>query len=108
MSTAKGIIEGGVCGFVTEVVATSEDGQHVSIGIETSCEKIRKLSENLTEVDAYAELGAGVEGVVWSAVHAVPSSCCCGCVVPAGILKTVQVAAGVALPQTASVQVERA
>ena len=35
MSTVKGTIDAGVCGFVTEVKASCEDSQHVSFEIAT-------------------------------------------------------------------------
>jgi len=108
MATAKGTIGAGVCGFVTEVTAASEDGQHVSFEIKTTCDNIRKLAEQLPAVDAYAELGAGFDGELWQAIRSGLRGCCSGCIVPAGIVKTMQLAAGVALPQTASVRVERA
>ena len=40
-------VEAGICGFVTEIEASSEDSQHVSFKVDTDCEKIKNLSENL-------------------------------------------------------------
>ncbi len=107
MSAAKAAINAGVCGFVTSVRATCEDQQHVSFDLESSCEKIQALGQALPVVDAYAEIGAGFEGEVLSAVHQVLGGCCAGCIVPAGIFKSMQVAARLALPQAASVDLER-
>ena len=104
MSNVIGRISAGVCGFVTEVQATSEDQQHVSFQVITTCENIKSLAETLQEVDAYAELGAGFDGQLHQALRASLRGCCSGCVVPAGIFKAMQIAAGVALPQTASME----
>lgn len=107
MSAAKGTINAGVCGFVTSVTAISGDSQHVTLQLESTCENITKLAARLPELDAYAELGAGFEGELWRAIRANLKGCCSGCVVPAGLFKAMQVAAGVALQQTASIELER-
>jgi len=107
MSIAKGTISAGACGFVTEVTATCEDSQNVSFVVESPCEKIQALAEALPTVDAYAEIGAGFEGQILSTVRTVLGGCCAGCIVPAGVFKTMQVAAKLALPAPAGVQLKR-
>ena len=104
MSTVKGTIHGGVCGFVTEVTATSEDNQHVKFTVTSPCEKIQGLAGRLPEVDAYAEIGAGFEGQVHQAVRASLQGCCSGCIVPVGVFKAMQIAAGLALPQAVTAE----
>jgi hypothetical protein len=108
MSTAKGTINAGICGFVTEVTATCEDSQTVSFVVESTCEKIQALGAALPTVDAYAEIGAGFDGQVLSTVRTVLGGCCAGCVVPAGVFKTMQVAAKLALPAPAGIELARA
>lgn len=107
MSQAEGTIDAGVCGFITRVTAQSEDQQHVAFAVTSTCEKVTALAATLPTVDAYAELGAGFDGELWSAIRTGLQGCCSGCVVPAGLFKTMQVAAGVALPQTATVEIEK-
>ena len=107
MSEVKGQINAGICGFVTDVTATSEDGQHVNLGVESTCDSIRKLAESLPELDAYAELGAGFDGAFHQAVRATLRGCCSGCAVPPGLFKAMQIAAGVALPQSVSMEFEK-
>jgi len=51
-------------------------------------------------VDAYAELGAGLD----DSIIAAATGCCCGCVVPAALLKAMQVSAGLALPCDATIR----
>ena len=104
MNTAQGTIHAGVCGFVTEVTATCEDSQQVSFAIATPCEKIQQLAAALPVVDAYAELGNGFDGQIVAAARDCLPQCCCGCVVPAGLAKAMQVAAGLALSQTVTME----
>lgn len=94
-------IKAGVCGYTTRVTADSPDEQMVTLDIQTDCQKIGALAGTLdgTEIDGYAEIGAGFDGVVLRAARSHLSGCCAGCVVPAGIFKSVQVAARVALPR---------
>ena len=103
---AKARIEAGICGHHTEVNAEVIDKYQVKITIESSCKHIQKLAENLGEVNALNEistqrstpeiLSKGLE----YCTHA-------SCPVPVGIIKTVEVAAGLALPQTAIIIVEK-
>jgi hypothetical protein len=99
---AKVHIDAGVCGFCTTVCAQSDDGQNVTFEIESDCQKIVELSESLKEkcpIDAYLEMSPGHEGIILSTANAAASGCCKGCVVPAGLFKAMQVAAGLALPK---------
>ena len=83
------------------------DMQNVTLGIESTCEKIRGLAATLSTVDAYQEIGDGFDGVVLKTARCHLAGCCAGCVVPSGIFKTVQVAGGVALPAPVSITIER-
>lgn len=104
----KATIKAGVCGFSTTVIATSDDMQNVSFQIESDCENVKQLAEGFPEVDGYAEIGAGFDGAIHQAVRGNLRGCCSGCVVPCGIFKAMQVAAGLALPASATIDIERA
>ena len=69
-------VRAGVCGFVTRITAESEDEQHVTLRIDTDCDKIRKLADALPSLDAYAEIQAGHDGEVMKAVRANLKGCC--------------------------------
>ncbi|MBN2445143.1 MAG: hypothetical protein JXO22_00330, partial [Phycisphaerae bacterium] len=81
MPTAKCKINAGVCGFLTEVTATTEDGQNVSFDITSDCENVRQLSGHLSQIDAFAELGAGFDGEIFTIARESVKGCCSGCVV---------------------------
>ena len=101
-------IHAGICGFTTTVLASSEDSQTVTLKIETNCDKIRKLTNGLTSVDAYDELGAGADGTILKLARVdAPRGICAGCVVPNGIFKAMQAAASLALPADVSLKIER-
>ena len=63
-------VEAGICGFVTEIEATSDDEQNVSFKVKSDCEKIQKLGEKLPKVDAYSEISTGFEGELYKVIRA--------------------------------------
>jgi hypothetical protein len=96
------VIEAGVCGLQTAATAAAA-GERVRVTIDSDCPKASDLGEAIAAaggVDVLAELGAA-GGPLGTAQM---GSCCAGCVVPAGILKACQVAAGLALPGDAAIR----
>ncbi len=99
---ASAEIESGICGFCTTVKTTSE-GRTVRVEFETSCGYVEQLAEALTEVDPYREISYRGEGPVTlrlAAEHLVHPAC----PVPSGIIKAIEVEAGLALPKDASIK----
>jgi len=106
---AVGIIHCGVCGFTINIKAMSDDTQTnsrrskmIKLEITSDCPNYQKIAKELTEVDAYKEilnkLHTGKVYEIFSKYSPHPS-----CPGVSGILKTVEVAAGLALPQTVSI-----
>lgn len=99
---ASAEIESGICGFCTTVKTTTE-GRKVRVEFETECGYVEKLAEALTEVDPYKEISYRGEGPVTlklAAEHLVHPAC----PVPSGIIKAIEVEAGLALPKDASIK----
>lgn len=99
---ASAEIESGICGFCTTVKTTSE-GRTVRVEFETSCGYVEELAEALTEVDPFREISYRGEGPVTlklAAEHLVHPAC----PVPSGIIKAIEVEAGLALPKDASIK----
>lgn len=95
----------GVCGFIARIQAESEDQRYVTLRIQSECENIRALAAGLTQpVDGYEEIRDGFAGRVQQAVRNNLKGCCSGCVVPSGLFKAMQVAAGLALPVDAGIR----
>ncbi len=108
MGTVRATIHAGVCGFVSEITAIGDEDQAVKFTITSPCANIQGLATALPdEVDAYAEIGAGYDGELWTAMRGVLRGCCSGCVVPPAIFKAMQVAGGVALPSDPTMHFER-
>ncbi|HEY5169484.1 MAG TPA: hypothetical protein VIK03_08855 [Thermoleophilia bacterium] len=99
---ASAEIESGICGFCTTVRTTAE-GRKVRVEFETDCGYVEQLAEALTEVDPFKEISYRGEGPVTlrlAAEHLVHPAC----PVPSGIIKAIEVEAGLALPKDASIK----
>jgi hypothetical protein len=100
---ASSEIESGICGFCTTVRTTAEDTRTVRVEFETTCGYVENLAEALTEVDPFREISYRGEGPVTlklAAEHLVHPAC----PVPSGIIKAIEVEAGLALPKDASIK----
>jgi len=106
MSQVRATVQAGICGFLTELIARADDEQQVQFTIASPCANIQGLAAVLpAQIDAYAELGMRLDGEIGDAARA--SRLCSGCIVPAALLKALQVASGLALPANASIALER-
>lgn len=100
-------IQAGVCGFHCVVEASSPDGMNVVLRIESDCPRLQALAAELITVDAFQEVLRNpvtqATPVLLSAKHRLHPTC----VVPAGILKAIEAAAGLALPAESTVRLVR-
>lgn len=105
----RGIVNvvSGICGMITEIRATSEDQSGmVNLEINTRCEGIQKLADELKVVNPMEEISFGGEGpktLRMAAKHCKHAAC----PVPSGIIKAIEVASGLALPKDASIKVRQ-
>jgi hypothetical protein len=103
-------IDAGICGFQTAARVTADDDQKVTLDVQSDCQKIRRLGERLKDhgqIDAYQEISPAGESVILQTARSVLEGCCAGCVVPAGLFKGMQVAAGLALPKDIHVRLAK-
>ncbi len=103
-------IQAGICGFTTDVRASSEDYQNVNLIIESTCDKIQQLATVLQQhnpLDAYQEISPLASSTILASARELLKGCCAGCVVPAGIFKAMQVAAGLALAKDIEFRISR-
>lgn len=102
---AKAQIFAGTCGYQTTVTAT-KDGAVCKLSIQSECKAIQKMAEELTEVEPFKEM---------SSRRAVPRTLELGmkycthaaCPVPVGIIKAVEIEAGLNLPVDVSIKLEK-
>jgi len=100
---SKSVIQSGICGFTTEVVARA-DGHTCKLTITSDCPAITELAEELRQVVPMEEItyrGAGPLTFRVAREHCPHPAC----PVPVGIIKAVEVEAGLALPKDATITV---
>jgi hypothetical protein len=102
---AQAEIKSGICGF-SATVKTQTEGSKVALSIESDCDAIQRLAEELTEVEPFQEIsfrGGGPRTLELGAKHCYHPAC----PVPVGIIKAVEVEAGLALPADAAIKVSK-
>jgi len=103
---AKGYIEAGICGLKTTVTAEDKDGMMVTLKVDSECSAFKDLDKTLPEVNGmmvcFDKVG---EGPIYEACRKTCKHAACP--VPMGIIKTVEVAAGMALPKEVKVTLEK-
>jgi hypothetical protein len=102
---AKAEINSGICGF-TATVRTRMEDHKCRVEIESDCDAIQRLGEELAEVDPFQEIsfrGEGPRSLKLGAKHCYHTAC----PVPVGIIKAIEVEAGLALPADASIELSK-
>jgi len=104
-------IDPGICQFHTIVTAVSEDSKDVTFEFETQCETIKELAKQINEISPIYALGTlypEEDSILLMARRLLQSKGCCeACVVPAGAVKAMQVAANLALPKDVSLSITK-
>ncbi|MCL2337958.1 MAG: hypothetical protein FWC60_11130 [Firmicutes bacterium] len=99
-------INSGVCGFTTKVRANKINRRQVEVEITTECPNIGKMSPNIITVEPYKELfGKLHETETYKIMCEVVSHPTC--LVPAGVLKCVEVASELALPKDCHLTIKK-
>lgn len=103
---ATGVVYSGICGFTITIKTYSGGDPKVKLEIDSDCPNYQKIAQELTEVDAYKEMFNKLHTVRVYEVFAKysPHPSCPGL---SRILKTIEVEAKLALPQTASITVTK-
>jgi hypothetical protein len=103
---AKAEICAGIRGFSTTVVAKSNGDGTVHLDVRSDCKAVLKLAEQLQEVDPYREFTWRRQGplTLELAPHCLSHP---ACPVPSGIIKVVEVEAGLALPKDVTIKLSK-
>jgi hypothetical protein len=103
---AKAIIFAGACGFTTTVLAIKNGDGSIHLNITSQCSAINKMSTELADVDAMQHLSSRRQ--VPPVLQAGLKFCShAACPVPVGIIKAIEVEAGLNLPVDVSIKVSK-
>jgi hypothetical protein len=102
---AKAEIFSGICGFTT-TVETRMDGSDCALSIESECQAIQRLAAELTQVDPFREFTYRGEGPL-TFEKAAEYCSHAACPAPVGIIKAVEIEAGLALPADVTIKLSK-
>lgn len=103
---SEAIIQPGICGFSSKVTVTRSGKRSCTIQIESQCPHIQELSSALTEVDPFKEIS--FRGGNPSVLELASQICAhAACPVPVGIIKAIEVEAGLALPRDVEIKIQK-
>jgi len=83
-------VKAGVCGKETTIEATKTSQTKAKLSFVTNCEHVQALSEELTELDIGSEMTKPMNETMTYTL-ATKHLCRTSCIVPAAILKTMEV-----------------
>jgi hypothetical protein len=102
---SKSEIHAGVCGHITTVEASME-GKVCKLTITSDCKAIQQLAQELTEVNPMLEISckrSTPQTLQMGLKHCYHAAC----PVPVGIIKTIEVAARLALPKDVLIKLSK-
>ena len=102
---ARAEIQAGICGFKT-TVETKMDGDLCTVSIASDCKAIQRFAARLARVDPYREFtyrGEGPETFGLAAQYCSHAAC----PVPVGIVKAIEIEAGLALPADVTISLSK-
>ena len=96
-------VKAGICGKETTIEITKTSQTKVGVSFVTTCEHVQALAEELIELDIGSEMTKPmVETLTYTL--ATKHLCRTSCVVPAAILKAMEVTAGIFLPESCAIE----
>ena len=99
-------IDPGVCGHLTTVRATGGEAYRAQVSLESTCPHVQKMAAEVSEVDALQQIvlrGAPSPVLNTAYRHLAHAAC----PVPSGLVKAIELAAGLALPQDVTMRIKR-
>ncbi|MFQ5614831.1 MAG: hypothetical protein ACE5H9_22135 [Anaerolineae bacterium] len=106
---ARAEVFSGVCGHRVEVEATRLDRKHVQVELHTDCEMCLAMNPELANLQVGGRGHQVFRRITDSAIYQSASRHLRhpGCVVPAAIIKTIEVEIGAALPKDVTIKIEK-
>ena len=95
------IVNAGSCGFSVTIRAEKGAGGKIAVSLDTGCEMVKKMLEDIAVLDRFAPLS----GFLSNPVHRSASKHLrhVACIVPSGILKALEVEAGLNVAKDVSI-----
>ena len=93
----KAVVNSGICGFSVIIIAEKREGKEIHISLDTECEMVKKMAEDISSLDMMAVFTGFANNPVYkSAARHLKHA---ACPVPSAILKAVEIEAGLCIPK---------
>ena len=98
----KVIVKAGACGFTVTITAEKDTGKKIRLSFDTECEMVLKMLDDISQVDTMSVFSNHIANPVYrSAAKHIKHA---ACPVMSGILKAIEVEAGLALPRDVRIE----
>jgi len=97
----KVTVQAGACGFTVNITAEKEKGKKVKVILDTECEMVRKMQEDIAEVDMLAIFTNHMINPVYKSASQHVRHVACPVI--SGILKAIEAEAGLSVPRDVSI-----
>ncbi|HUI46771.1 MAG TPA: hypothetical protein VL122_12400 [Nitrospirota bacterium] len=97
----KVIVHSGACGFIVMIQAEKSVGGKIALRIDTDCEMVKKMLEDIAVLDRFAALTTLQNNPVYRSASKHLKHV--ACTVPSGIIKAIEVEAGLNVPKDADI-----
>ncbi len=98
----KVVVFSGICGFSTEIIAEKAEAKKINIKIESECEMVKAMAQDIMTLEMMAAFTGFMNNPVYRAASRHLRHVACP--VPSGILKALEVEAGLCLPKDVSIR----
>ncbi len=98
----KVVVFSGICGFSTEIIAEKAEAKRINIKIKSECEMVKAMAQDIMTLEMMAAFTGFMNNPVYRAASRHLRHVACP--VPSGILKALEVEAGLCLPKDVSIR----
>jgi hypothetical protein len=99
------IVNSGACGFVVTITVEKNKDGKMTLALDTDCAMVKKMLEDIAILDRFAPLAGFLKNPVYTS--AAKHLKHVACPVPSGILKALEVEAGLNVMKDASIVFDR-
>jgi hypothetical protein len=97
----KVIVNSGICGFSVTITAEKDRDKNIRVSLDTECEMVKEMEKDIPILNMMSVFTAHLNNPVYRSASAHVKHTACP--VMSGILKAVEVEAGLALPKDVSI-----
>lgn len=100
----KAVVDPGICGMIATITTRKTGKLCVKIEIESPCSKVTNIASSFANIAIRDALKPQINSQVYQCASV--NNFCASCPVPMGILKSIEIEMGLALPKPVNIDFE--